>query len=820
MRCTPRRCDGGDHHLPEDCFKLPQNAHKLKEWENEKKNSGKWRSYNQQSQRQSRGRSGNSHMTSVRTYGNNISHDATPDEFLESLSNLRIEEREITYNVELDGKYSCSAAVQTVAHHLGKCLKIGLMDTGASHFMMNDKELFVKGSITPNKDPSALLRLAGGSATLPIEGFGQYVQMNSKGERIVFNDVLYAPDLNHNLLAGGRLVRSGVTTELLKDPHFRLVDRKKEIFVGSFVGEGSLPFVQLNPVSQPSPHPHSSFHVNKRKLTELAVLKFHYSLGHPGKEYCIKMWRAGLSGKKLPDGVKIEDFDVISRCRICPLAKNHKLPFKGHRTRSKDYLENVHLDLSGIFRTPSTEKNHYYVLFTDDYSGFKVVYGSKAKDAETIFEIFKEYLAYVERHSGKMLKKLSIDGGGEFLNDLFDPFCVEKGIVLRVTAPHTPQQNGVAERSNRTIALKARAMLIQSGLGTEYWYRAVKHTVFLDNRTVSSALNYKTPHEIWYQRRPTFDHIQPFGCLAYRLIRKELRGGKLQPVSCPSILEGIEEHNHNYHLLDLASRKITVTHYATFQPLVFPARNASGDINPDWDLIEEESTDTVVDDDSALEDEPTPIPHEEPERQPPLVIPIEDKETEHKNCKSQDGEEPTKDDDYYDEEIIIEITPPVEPLRRSTRHRQTPQRFTPGSNHVRVRIEEPSSYKQAVRSPQEKEWREACLKEVKNIEEMGVWDIVDRPKDAPVVGGRWHFKIKYNTDGSVAKFKARYVAKGFTQTEGVDYTETFAPTGRLASLRALVAVAASNGWEIHTMDAISAFLNSILKGTIYMELPE
>lgn len=135
-------------------------------------------------------------------------------------------------------------------------------------------------------------------------------------------------------------------------------------------------------------------------------------------------------------------------------------------------------------------------------------------------------------------------------------------------------------------------------------------------------------------------------------------------------------------------------------------------------------------------------------------------------------------------------------------------------------IVEPGSYKEAMKSDHAKSWEEACRKEVKNIEEMGVWDIVDRPKDAPVVGGRWHFKIKLNPDGSIAKFKARYVAKGYTQTEGVDYTETFAPTGRLASFRALVSIAASKGWEIHAMDAIAAFLNSVLQETIYMELPE
>lgn len=161
---------------------------------------------------------------------------------------------------------------------------------------------------------------------------------------------------------------------------------------------------------------------------------------------------------------------------------------------------------------------------------------------------------------------------------------------MRITAFHTPQQNGVAERASRTIGTKARAILIQSGLGTEYWLRAVSHAVLLDNKTVTTALNLaKTPHEMWYNRTPKYDHIYPFGCLAYRLIRKELRGGKPAPVSAPSILIGIDEHNHNYHLLDLHSNKVHVMHDTTFQPLVFPARKSSNDLFPNWDIVEEDT---------------------------------------------------------------------------------------------------------------------------------------------------------------------------------------------------------------------------------------
>lgn len=133
---------------------------------------------------------------------------------------------------------------------------------------------------------------------------------------------------------------------------------------------------------------------------------------------------------------------------------------------------------------------------------------------------------------------------------------------------------------------------------------------------------------------------------------------------------------------------------------------------------------------------------------------------------------------------------------------------------------EPKSYKMAMKSADAKAWREACDKEMRSIKDMGVWEIVDRPQNSPVVGGRWHFKLKLNPDGSINKHKARYVAKGYTQTEGVDFNETYAPTGRLASFRVLVAVAAAKGWGIEQMDAIAAFLNSDLKEEIFLELPE
>lgn len=139
------------------------------------------------------------------------------------------------------------------------------------------------------------------------------------------------------------------------------------------------------------------------------------------------------------------------------------MPFSSTRPRASTFLENVHVDLSGIVRTTAMNSEEYYIMFTDDYSSYRVTYGLPDKTSKTVYESFIKYIAFAERQTGKRLKMFSLDGGGEFINNLLTPHLEGLGIITRVTAPYTAEQNGVSERANRTINTKERCMMIQSG---------------------------------------------------------------------------------------------------------------------------------------------------------------------------------------------------------------------------------------------------------------------------------------------------------------------------------------------------------------------
>lgn len=134
--------------------------------------------------------------------------------------------------------------------------------------------------------------------------------------------------------------------------------------------------------------------------------------------------------------------------------------------------------------------------------------------------------------------------------------------------------------------------------------------------------------------------------------------------------------------------------------------------------------------------------------------------------------------------------------------------------------QEPKSYQQAQTSPDWPQWKQAIDEELASLRENDVWEVVSRPANRRIVDCKWVFKIKTDSEGKLDRYKARLVARGFTQVPGDDFDETFSPVVRYDSMRLLLAISAANGWRPRQLDVKTAFLYGVLREEVYMHLPE
>jgi len=157
----------------------------------------------------------------------------------------------------------------------------------------------------------------------------------------------------------------------------------------------------------------------------------------------------------------------------------------------------------------------------------------------------------------------------------------------------------------------------------------------------------------------------------------------------------------------------------------------------------------------------------------------------------------------------------VGPPTTQHRQRQSPDRYT-GYMALMSKcvVIEPSSFEEAVEDPA---WVDAMVEEYDSIVKNSAWEIVPRPEGKLVVGSRWIYKVKQATDGSVEEYKARFVARGFSQIEGIDYEETFALVARYSSIQTILVLSAQMGWHIHQMDVKTTFLNGVIEEEVYIE---
>ena len=236
---------------------------------------------------------------------------------------------------------------------------------------------------------------------------------------------------------------------------------------------------------------------------------WHKRLGHLNFKNISK-----LQSLNLVRGLPKASFKKDRLCRACQCGKQKKASFKAiNLLKTSKPLELLHMDLFGPIRTRSFGGKKYSLVVVDDFTRFTWILLMESKD-ETLY-LLTRLINKIQNQKNSKVIKIRSDHGTEFENTGVEEFCNQQGIEHNFSAPRTPQQNGVAERKNRTICEAARTMLSEYNLPKHFWGEAVNTAVYVQNKTLINKFHNKTPYELWNGRVPTISYFHIFGTKCY-----------------------------------------------------------------------------------------------------------------------------------------------------------------------------------------------------------------------------------------------------------------------------------------------------------------
>ncbi|KAJ0865267.1 putative RNA-directed DNA polymerase [Helianthus annuus] len=665
---------------------------------------------------------------------------------------------------------------------------VWFIDSGCSNHMTGKRGLFQD----LDKSKKVQVRMGNGRC-LQVEGKGRIKLEVDVGKHRILDDVQFAPDLGYNLMSVGQLMRIGYSL-LFEDDKCVITHKRTRKIMCTI------------PMSSNNTFP---LDINNQKVSLAVVQEKESRLWHLRYGHLHEQGLKQLSDNNMVYGLpEIGTWPMI--CEGCVYGKQTRNSFPKHAWRSTRVLELVHADLCTM-PVRSLGGSKHFLLLTDDYSRMSWVY-CLHKKAEA-FERFKIFKIKVEKESGQKIGTLRSDRGGEFCSTEFNSFCDEHGIKRHLTAPYTPEQNGVAERKNRTVVEMAQSMMQEKNLSGCFWGEAVATAVYLLRFSPTKAVAGQTPYEVWYGRKPSVDHLKVFGCPAYGLKPKHLRK-KLEARSKKYVFVGYCPKSKAYRLFDVDTMKIVVSRDVIFDELSkwkksendstgMPKEVAHVDVNLVGDIeyeVGESSGSPNNSTTSHMQDNESNNTGSESD-----VIgqgnssSTSSQSTGSTSLASSGSTSPVKLrglDDLYDNTVpILDFDSACQFALSSF---------------------EPSTYEEAATS---KEWLKAMQNELESLEHHNTWSLVNLPDGKKPIGLKWVFKLKIDENGKIQKHKARLVAKGYVQQSGIDYEETFSPVARFETIRLVLSLAAQNGWPVYQFDVKSAFLNGVLSEEVYVTQP-
>lgn len=359
------------------------------------------------------------------------------------------------------------------------------------------------------------------------------------------SNVHFIPKVKYNLVSYGAITNRGYTVTG-NNKQCLIHSGKRTVMVGE--KEGNLYKLKINRVS---------------KEEALIIEK--------GQgDNSLRIWHERLAHLNLKDVKQVLNIEGIKAteqvskflCKACVEGKMHRLSFPTSKSNARKIGELIHADLCGPMEKTSIGNSRYFLLFKDDYSKYRKVYFLKNKSE--VLEFFRKYRTSLETETGEKLRTLRTDNGLEFINWKLKEKTDRLGIRHERTVAYTPEQNGRAERENRTLVEAARSMMLAKGVPKKLWAEAVNTAAYVLNRVKKEEPNNKSPYELWHGKQASIRHLKVFGTKVYVHIPKQKRL-KWDAKATKGIHVGYGEETKGYRIWYPSQKKVDTQRDVIFE---------------------------------------------------------------------------------------------------------------------------------------------------------------------------------------------------------------------------------------------------------------
>ena len=606
----------------------------------------------------------------------------------------------------------------------------------------------------------------------------------------------------------------------------------------------------------------------------------HARLGHCGPDRAVEALHRSIG---LPDAPHYRK-QLSKICEGCRLGGARKRPLHDipEQHRPQAFGDRIHSDLCGPFPVSVSGNFKYILSFVDSATGYGEIYFLQSKLADEVKPHFQTFVnKWKYKLPDGVVREWFTDNGGEFTSHDISEFCDEFVTKRGFTMPYCSPQNAQAERLWGILQRSVRILLAHSGMPTSFWHYAAKHSMEIHNMLPRhSNRDHISPHEAVFGTMPDFSHIRVWGCVAYCTLRNEAdRENRVSPTGVKAACLGRDHHRRGWLVYIPSLNRITTSRDITFDEQRFLRFDQHGKVIDDTEKFIEDDSPRLLDPVRVYNDtlqpgswrnlhDPWTKDHyiqqqlrENPPRDATNTGPgysHADESSTHwsaRQCSNKNCTIPSVNGRHAgpcsferiggdsgppsqrtrtravavtqpDGSVSVATTDPYGiffsvPSNVTSSETEDHSDHTWGINVERLgEIPVPNSYEEAMASRFAHKWKEAMQREIQELLGRGTWESVDVPSGRRPTKSRWVFAVKYLSDGTVERFKARFVVCGYSQVHGVDYEQCFSSTMRGTTFRTLLSLAAHDGLKAEHIDISNAFCQADIDGAdIWVQPP-